>query len=668
MPRLTPTVDQLAVATDAIAASTGLAGMNPALATQASRLAALRATLDCNAHKAAAANGTGRGAEEEVEEPLPRSSHPTGMRFPAAVVGAQAGYRAAASVANVALIAVCGPVFVLCVVAPGRVLLRRALKGRPVTMAEYRESISWARFPGVAMLPAALLVPGTASAAVAVLALPATDTTGATPVARVLCGASLALVGAALAAGIVLYRLHFWRVFEAVPCVGAGSSGGASSPAMEESHRPLLSIVPTAGSEPATGEGDAHQHHQHAAVAVEEASVSVVPQRWTAADAPPSTKASLIAQRLVATADVEWHAVDRSQSKLLLRRFGILFEPYGRRAPWFFAAELGFSAAVAVVAALKDATGCAVVGWLGVALQAAFLALLLWLRPHAVALDRVLYPIIAAAQTTGAVLAAVVQQQEAYLAQLAADVPPAPPPSSDTRAAAEAVITATGMTLGVVAFYELAKQIYLQILQRQRLRAQRRSLERQSADLSRSEAALRLNIAAVERSQRAALHASMSVDRLLVPTPPPSPPPSPPPPPPVPVMGEALFAAHTMGASRVAQPMAFVALRNAGAVAAQRRPSATSSESSSGSASLFDDFGLPVPGGADVADSVPHHHAHHAAADDPPTDHSQLPALLLGVPVAASVGGRRHRPGGTQRLSLSRPADDVDEFLDGILL
>ena len=166
---------------------------------------------------------------------------------------------------------------------------------------------------------------------------------------------------------------------------------------------------------------------------------------------------------MVLTIGREWTARDASRTHDLLRAYGMFFDVYRGKAPWFYVAELSFAVVANALVGLKASTGCEALGWMMAALFVAQAAVLIVLRPHAVRLDRVLYAMLAVAQAAAAVFGAVANALASAHGEDAASTVRA-------RTAGLFFLSAVGMSAGLVACYEIGKVVYQQWQVRRRER------------------------------------------------------------------------------------------------------------------------------------------------------------------------------------------------------
>jgi hypothetical protein len=318
---------------------------NPAVASQAGRLAGLRAALACRADYA---------DPDNAPPPPDPGSNPFDM-----VVGDSNG---GVGRGNAALH---GGTVVFGLVAVGAFTLatllglggsRHLVTTRNAQAAlrptpPFGAAVAWARWPGVATFALAYFLQPVVASSVVCLVYASSQ-----PVLGVTAALGLIAIITVLGGCIGGYVKYFRDTFEPIP----------GEQAMK-------------GSGPATWLFSASTEWTQKATSPERAEVS-------------SLQASAGGTKL---------RLNR------LKQFGIAFDPYADHAPWYFIVEMMYNAAGGAASGVAAATGCLWSVWLSASIALAYLVIMLVIRPYARRFDLALQAFLAAFQALGAVLAAV---------------------------------------------------------------------------------------------------------------------------------------------------------------------------------------------------------------------------------------------------------------------
>jgi hypothetical protein len=396
---------QVATATDTTATvTTSVLSMgsmgNPAVASQGSRLAVLRLAIECRERELSEA-GTSDGLPAGPEG---WDSHPLRFALSSLSDNENINLHGGAVIGNIVIVIAFG-------LGAAAVLALRSLLAR----TSVPRAMAWTRFPGCLTFPVAfLLQPVITSSTVLLFQAPG----GA---AKALGAMGMCLGVLVWCVGVALYARQFARHF-----------------AFEDAKETLREgrckkiggwFLSTAG------EWAPHRLSR---------------QRHLPGDASIATQQVLI----------ETDAAPQSSgaTTIQLRRFGMLFDPYGKQYPWFMAMEMGYLVAAGVAAGLQAAVGCVVAAWLGASFAVALFLAMAVLRPYARRLDGVIQAGLAGLQALGAVLAAVGtlvdDQDEAEWFSVTSD----------------ASVSAASVGATLLGVYELAKAVYEQLAARARRR------------------------------------------------------------------------------------------------------------------------------------------------------------------------------------------------------
>jgi hypothetical protein len=432
-----------------------LVGGNPAVATQTSRISALRNILACSDDQGSGPTNNDTdptpddGNADEDEKP-DWSEHP--LRFGLSVAGATQQYHAGLIVGDIAF-TLGFTVLVVAVVAPLRLLASKSAS------YGYGRALAWCRFPGILSVPVALFVPPIAhSAAVCVASFTPDITTASRAIGGLGVLVAVIVPAACLGGFRAFFHRHFaWTVngVEVDDPVFAKNSAGSTLPAAST----------------ASGTDQAAGHGRRGLVTTGDLLTTAVTSRMTA---------------MLLTEDREWLSRDRGKTAFQMRRFGMFFDVYRGRAPWFFVVELGFAVFVSFLTGLHEAFGCSPIAWTAAAGYVLLTATYVVLRPHAASLDRVIYTSLAFTQACASVLvAAVVELSKAKGRD--------DPATLRTREAGSFFLSAISMSAAAAGLYELFKVVYQQWLVHHRERRRREAAERgQLGDDSADAAALLL--------------------------------------------------------------------------------------------------------------------------------------------------------------------------------
>jgi hypothetical protein len=277
-----------------------------------------------------------------------------------------------------------------------------ALIRKIVCRSSLPRAMAWARSPGVVLFPAMYTVQPVALSATIMVSY---GTVG--PIA--MGSAVLVGLGATITAGCLTFRGTFWRNFQYEVHKGDGATDGSQGPRPGVRWRRIFSWLLRS------------------------------PGDW----GPSAATVTAAGQ-------------DPGAATVNIRRFGVLFDPYGPRHAWFLAVEVGYLVVSGVASGLAAAAGCLAAAWAGAFLTAAYAAALVTMRPHSSHVDVVLQCTLAVLQAAGSLLAATattVNDQDV---------------ASALESLANAAVTASAMGAIVIAIYELVKAIYQQVTRRVR--------------------------------------------------------------------------------------------------------------------------------------------------------------------------------------------------------
>jgi hypothetical protein len=387
--------------------------LNPAVGTQPGKLSALRGLLDCTDDAESTDTDTQDGADTADEADAPAiTRHP--LRFAVDAAGPAERYNAGIVLGAFVLLAGVAAL-VAGVVAPVRLLVARSVEKN--AGYAYGDALSWSRFPGLLSLPLVLVLPGAAEAGAAALSSRAASTT---PVARAIGAIGVVMCVAVPVLLACAFRLRFRRLF-VWSIAGEGTDAGG----------------------PAAGPG-----------------------RPVTASRLVKKQLSRRVDALVLVEDKEWCAApsafmadaaetDAERTHTLLRHFGMFFDVYRGKAPWFLTVELFFVVATSIASGLHKATGCSALAWTLAVLYSALAVAFAVIRPHAVRLDRVLYGLLSFAQAAAVLGAAAIELTNAHGGDSTH--------ATRARTGASFFLSAVSMSAGAVGVYELGKVMYQQV-------------------------------------------------------------------------------------------------------------------------------------------------------------------------------------------------------------
>ena len=416
------------VATTVSAASSLAAMSNPAVAAQAGRLAAMQAALTCT---------DGGSDDEDVAEELPATDHPLG--FGIAPVGKQLKYHAGAVVGNTAIVAafslfvvvVCGGArwaYVKCRGPPVEEDAGKAASGAKHSVT-FGAAVAWVRFPAVVFFPIAFVLQPTTTSAVTLLA----DPQPGTVMGRGLGALGLYEIVAMLVVSSVAFHRRFKETFEAVePDHGDEQTPEAApQPAYDDDDDPLKILGPRVVIK---GLDDDDEDDDEAAKQM----------------SGPGCVRRFGRYWFVPTTD--WVALDRPHTRERLRRYGLAFEAYGPRAPWFFLSELFVSFLAGVAAGLPAAIGCLWSALLAAIIYVVYFAMLVAYRPLSTRVEAVVFTFLAFLQALASALSFGSQVMVSRGDDGTLD-------GRNVRAAAEQCIVVSGLVASVIGVLALLKTV-----------------------------------------------------------------------------------------------------------------------------------------------------------------------------------------------------------------
>ena len=422
-------------------ASTAVASVsvNPVAAAQAGRIGSLRTLLSCNS------SGPGRIVANGNQEPLPVAQHPLRFALPAA--GAELRYSAAAVVGAAVVVTGAAALVTLCAALAAAVAWCRLAMDRDRQSQQQSDEPPTAT-PAATLPPAARFhaflelcrFPASLSLSVMYLSGPMAEHgarclagVGATTTSMAIGAVGLASCVACTAGGAAFFRRTFRRSLRwSVDALDEDPLAAEPSRAVEDTVE------------------DRATRRLNALLLVDD-------KEWAAAAGPAHTAS-------------------------LMKRFGMLFDAYRGKAPWFLLAEFSLSVALGCLAGVQEALGCRVSAWLSAAVTTTFALALGAIRPHAVRFDRVLYFVLAALQAAAAAMAAVMLTL---------------PPDFETArgrlaVVASYVVSVTASSATLVGVYEAIKVVYYQVLVWRREKLRKAAEEAASVEAARAAGALLL--------------------------------------------------------------------------------------------------------------------------------------------------------------------------------
>jgi len=202
------------------------------------------------------------------------------------------------------------------------------------------------------------------------------------------------------------------------------------------------------------------------------------------------------------------------------RHFGLAFDGYADRAPWFLLVEaLVLNVGTSVALALANVTQCRAAAWVALAAYGMHLVLLAVLRPYTMRAEAIGQTLSVVFQAVSVVIAAVDQSGSDDAGE---DTSLADPRERSLRAMAEDLATASAFVVSMFALLDIGQSVYLQI---RRQRAARRAAA--AARAAAEDALLAVPMRDIEPEPfEEAAPAEVAPPRD--PTPPPPPPPPPP--------------------------------------------------------------------------------------------------------------------------------------------